>query len=100
MKGLLITPEEKKIEEIDINNHAEITRLIGFDTIISDEINEQGDRLFFDEECFIRGIDGRFQLDSLIPVAGIGIVVGAISNTELKDRTISKDELVSRVKFL
>jgi hypothetical protein len=55
-----------------------VRALIGFETVDSDEIDANGDRLYFDEKCFIRQTPGvgRFQLDSLAPVAGMGVVVG------------------------
>jgi hypothetical protein len=40
---------------IDIAGHDDIVKLIGFDTVTSDEIGSDGDRLYFDEECFLRG---------------------------------------------
>jgi hypothetical protein len=47
-------------------------------TIDSDEIDDNGDRLFFDEEFFIRQQSvGRFKVDSLAPVAGIGVIVNS-----------------------
>ena len=99
MKALIIKPENKVIEEIEITDQSDIVALVGFETIISDEVNEAGDKLFFDEECFIRGNNGRFKLDNLIPVSGIGIVVGT-SGDDLTDKSISIDELKSRVKYL
>ena len=38
MKALLITPESRTIDVIDISEHKDIAKLIGFDTITSDEI--------------------------------------------------------------
>ena len=54
MKALLITPEHRSIEAIEIAGREDITRLIGFDTIESDAVGTAGDRLYFDEECFLR----------------------------------------------
>lgn len=76
MKALLITPDKQSIEAIDINGHDNIAKLIGFDTIESDAVGTAGDRLYFDEECFLRGASGRFQIDSVIPVSGKAVVVG------------------------
>ena len=77
MKALLIDPEAQTIEPIEIHGEADIVSIIGYDTITSDEIGPEGDRLFFDEECFLRGTSGRFQIDTVIPVAGKGIIIGA-----------------------
>ena len=60
MKALLINAESKTIDAIEISGHDDIVKLIGYDTIISDEIGPQGDRLFFDEECFLLDTLGRF----------------------------------------
>ena len=75
-----------------------IRQLIGFETIDSDEIDANGDRLFFDEKCFIRQTPGvgRFQLDSLAPVAGGGVVVGAGAASP----QVTLQALQRRVRFL
>jgi len=51
---------------------ADIRRLTGFDSVDSDDIDANGDRLFFDEKCFIRQQEGagRIRLDTLASVAG------------------------------
>lgn len=101
MKALLITPDTRAIEEIDIAGMADIKRIIGHDTIASDAIGAAGDRLFFDEECFLRGTSGRFQIDTVIPVSGRGIVVGASEDgASLSDVTLSAAELSERLKYL
>ena len=101
MKVLLINPEAQSIGAIDISNLDDIIKLIGFDTAIADEIGPDGDCLFFDEDCFLRGTDGRFQIDSVIPVSGKGVIVG--SNDEgvtLKDVVSSIASIQSRIKYL
>ena len=101
MKALLITPDNQSIEIIDITHYDDIVRLIGFDTIISDEISKEGDRLFFDEDCFLRGSSGRFQIDSLIPVSGKGVIIGSDSHgVELHDMVSDIDDVKSRIKYL
>ena len=60
-------------------------------------------RLFFDEECFIRGdaVSGRFQIDSVVPVAGKGIVVGSGDDgSSLQDVISDVDSLKARIKYL
>jgi len=100
MKALLISPETQQIEAIEVGDIDEIKTLIGYDTLESDAVGDAGDRLFFDEECFIRGTEGRFQIDSLIPVAGKGVVVGAGGDgASLTDVRITTEELVARTKF-
>lgn len=101
MRALLISPDSQTIEEIDIVNYQDIVTLIGTDTIESDEVNDQGDRLYFDEECFLRGTSGRFQLDRLIPVAGKGIIAGSAKDgTQLQDVSVDINELTQRIKYL
>ncbi|MDY6978824.1 MAG: hypothetical protein SV201_03035 [Pseudomonadota bacterium] len=101
MKALLIQPESQSIEPVEINGYEDIVKLIGYETIAIDEVDASGDRLFFDEECFLRGSEGRFQVDSLIPVSGKGVVIGAEEDgSGLRDVTLSRDELAGRTRFL
>ena len=99
MTCFLIDPTAKTITPVPWNGGLDgIGQLIGFETIDSDEIDASGDRLFFDEKCFIRQTPGvgRFQLDSLAPVAGMGVVVGAGSSAP----QVTLQALQGRVKFL
>jgi hypothetical protein len=101
MKALLISPETQSVEEIEIAGLDDIKRLIGFDTIASDAVGAQGDRLYFDEECFLRGTTGRFQIDTLVPVAGKGVVAGTTGDgVTLRDVGTATDDLRRRVKYL
>ena len=101
MNALLITPDTQSIEVVEIDNLDDIVKLIGYDTITSDEIGPEGDRLFFDEECFLRGTSGRFQIDTVIPVSGIGIVVGSTDDgATLKDVVSGVESIKKRIKYL
>jgi len=101
MKAILITPETKSIDVIDVSDHKDIATFIGFETIISDEVGSNGDRLFFDEECFLRGIEGRFKVDTLVPISGKGVIVGsADEGVTLKDLADDVDDLRARIKYL
>jgi hypothetical protein len=101
MKAFLINPESKSIEPIDIESRDDIARLIGFDTIESDAIGATGDRLYFDEECFLRGTAGRFQIDQIVPVSGKAVVVGSVDDgATLSDVLIDIDSLGTRIKYL
>ena len=101
MKALLINPERQSIEAIDIGSHAELASLIGYDTIESDAIGTGGDRLYFDEECFLRGTAGRFQIDTVIPVSGRAVIVGtAEDGATLRDVATDIEAVRSRIKFL
>ena len=101
MKALLISAAEESIGEIEVSSLDDIKALIGFDTIESDTIGSEGDRLYFDEECFLRGTDGRFQIDTVIPVAGKGVVVGTEEDgVTLRDVATTIDGLRGRIKYL
>jgi len=101
MKALLITPDTQTIDVIDIISHDDIVKLIGYDTITSDEIGPEGDRLFFDEECFLRGTSGRFQIDTVIPVSGKGVIVGSTNvGTILRDAVSNVESIRNRIKYL
>lgn len=101
MKAILIDPENRAIESVDIDDRDDIVRLVGFDTLESDAVGTAGDRLFFDEECFLRGTTGRFQIDTIIPVSGKGVIVGmAEDGSTLCDAVTGIDELRSRVSYL
>ena len=101
MKALLINPETRSIESIDIGSHAELASLIGYDTIESDAVGAAGDRLYFDEECFLRGTAGRFQIDTLVPVSGRAVIVGtADDGATLRDVATDIEDVRSRIKYL
>ena len=101
MKALLIDPGHRSIEAIDLNSHADLAGLIGYDTIESDAVGTAGDRLYFDEECFLRGTSGRFQIDSIIPVSGRAVIVGTTEDgSTLRDATTNIDDLRMRIKYL
>ena len=100
MKAFLITPDKQSIEAVDVTSIDEVKALIGFDTLESDAIGSEGDRLYFDEECFLRGASGRFQIDTVIPVSGKGVVVGtAEDGATLRDVLTDIDDLRGRTKY-
>lgn len=101
MKAYLIDAENQTVEKIDVENMDDIVRLIGYKTIESDAVGNAGDRLFFDEECFLRGSAGRFKIDTVIPVSGKAILIGANEEgTTLSDVHTDLDDLHSRIKYL
>lgn len=101
MKALLITPDSQSIDEVDISDLDDIKALVGFDTIESDAVGDAGDRIYFDEECFLRGTTGRFQVDKLIPISGKAVIVGsADEGATLRDVVMGADDLRSRIKYL
>jgi hypothetical protein len=101
VRAILVNGERQSIEPIDIAGREDIARLIGFDTIESDAVGTAGDRLYFDEECFLRGAGGRFQIDRIIPVSGKAIIVGTTDDgATLRDATTDIDSLRGRIKYL
>jgi hypothetical protein len=101
MKAIVISPATQSIETVDVATLDDIKAVVGYDTLESDAIGTQGDRLYFDEECFLRGTSGRFQIDSVIPVAGKGVIVGsADGGTTLRDAVTDVDDLRQRVRYL
>lgn len=103
MRAFLIDPAQRNIVAVDIDSTEAIAAAIGFTSIDSDEIDNDGHRLFFDESCFIRAIEGagRFQFDRLAPVQGKGMVVRtAADGKTLADTTLDADALTRRIKFL
>ena len=101
MKAILINAQSRSIEPVEISGREDIVRLVGFDTLESDVVGSAGDRLYFDEECFLRGATGRFQIDTLIPVSGIGVIVGTAGDGKtLRDVATDIDNLRGRIKYL
>ena len=103
MKALLINANLKIVTEVEIEPTREaIQDLIGFKTIDADEIDSNFDQLFFDEECFIRQQDqkGRFKVDHLAPVVGMGVVVNSTDSKIFDSPKINLADLIKRVTFL
>ena len=101
MNAILIDPIKKTIESIVITNLADVARVIGYDTLESDEVGTDGDRIYFDENCFIRGTEGRFKIGSLVPLAGKGVLVGTKDDSEtLIDVAIKMDDLRELIAYL
>jgi len=99
MKAYLIKPTEKSIEPVDIDSLEDIRKLIGFDTVIADDLDDEGNQLFFDEECFLKGTAGRFKVDNMIPVSGTGIIATS-EGESLTDTSLTLEALKSRVTFI
>jgi hypothetical protein len=101
MKAIVISPATQSIETVDLASLDDIRAVVGYDTLESDAIGTQGDRLYFDEECFLRGSSGRFQIDRVVPVAGKGVIVGtADGGITLRDVVTDVDDLRRRIRYL
>ena len=99
MHALMIDGESHTIEPVEVACLADIAKLVGHDSIIADEIDRE-DVVYFDEDCFIRGTNGRFQVDKLPPIAGRGVAVGRAQGGKLSDVSLSLAELKDRTAFL
>lgn len=103
MKSFLIDGVSKQITKIDVTDRTEITAEIGFSTLAYDFIAES-EILVFDEDCFICGSEGRYQIDSPTPIAGKAVIVGLVGSdlvdSDLADSKLTITDISSRVKFL
>ena len=104
MKAYLIDANRKTVSLVDLaDGLAGIRRLIGYDSVDSEEIDASGDHLFFDEGCFLRDQTGkgRFKLDSLVPVADKAVVVGTSDDgVTLTDAVAQLADLQRRITWL
>jgi hypothetical protein len=104
MQAYLIDANQKAVSEVELaEGLADIRQLIGYDSVDSDEVDASGDRLFFDERCFLRDQagKGRFKLDNLAPVADKAVVVGSSDDgATLRDAAVGLDALRARITWL
>ncbi|MHB1051608.1 MAG: hypothetical protein ACYCZT_00855 [Thiobacillus sp.] len=104
MKAYLIDANSQTVSPVELaDGLADIRTLIGFDSVDSDEIDASGDRLFFDERCFLRNQagQGRFKLDNLAPVAGKAVVAGSSDGgATLQDAAVDPGALLARITWL
>ena len=104
MKAFLIDATTRSLTPVMLTDGlSDIGALIGYDTLESDAIDASGDRLFFDERCFLREqtCHARFQIDNLAPVANRALVVGtADDGTLLKDVMVDMITLERRITWL
>jgi len=104
MKAFLIDANSQTISPVELTDGLpDIRTLIGYDSVDSDEIDASGDRLFFDERCFLRDQTGkgRFKLDNLAPVADKAVVAGSNDDGAiLQDAAVDLATLERRVTWL
>jgi len=106
INAFLINANSKEISQITLTGSTdELVALINVPAkdVGFDEIDDNGDRLYFDEACFINEKPGagRFRLDTLPPVSGMGIVVGwNTADDQMSNAKVMSDTLKSRVSFL
>ena len=99
MKAIIIDGKAQTLEETEVGREEDIRALVGQDSVIHDEIDE-ANAVFFDEDCFIRGTEGRFQIDALAPIAGKAVVVGRTADGALHETSLEIAALSERTKFL
>lgn len=103
MNAYLIDANSKTVSAVSIDGLDDVKKCIGYDSVDSDEIDSSGDRLFFDESCFLRDQTGkgRFKLDNLAPVADKAVVVGSSDDGAiLKDAVVDHTTLEQRITWL
>jgi hypothetical protein len=98
MRAILIDGLAKTAAEIDIASQDAIAAAVGHTSIIADDI-DTGNAVYFDEDCFLRGTEGRFVLDTLPPIAGKAVVMGRAMDDRLVGTELSLEEVLARVKF-
>ena len=99
MQAVVINGKEQTIETAEIASMDTIIEKIGFDSVLADELDSTN-RIYFDEDCFLRGTAGRFQIDTLPPIAGVAVIVGSGDTGVLADVSLTVDEIRERVRFL
>ena len=103
MKAYLIDANAKTVSAVELSGLDDVKTLIGYDSVDSDEIDASGDRLFFDERCFLRDQTGkgRFKLDNLAPVADKAVVVGSSDDgAMLKNAAVELAALQQRITWM
>jgi len=104
MNAYLIDPAKREIVSIELTDGTQqIAALLGAKSVDFDEIDDGGDRLYFDEDCFIKAHSGdaRFKVDNLAPVSGAGLICGTESpDGVLQSAQNDLVDLEKRVQFL
>jgi hypothetical protein len=99
MRAFLIDGESQTIEALDLDSMGDIAALVGFDSVISDEVDDRN-AVHFDEDCFIRGTPGRFRIDRLAPIAGKAVITGKVGDGVAADSSLDPEDLKARIEFL
>lgn len=104
MNAYLIDPSKREIRSIELTEGvSQIAPLLGAKSVDFDEIDDGGDRLYFDEDCFIKAKpgDARFKVDNLAPVSGAGVICGpTAASGALGQMKNDLESLTRRVQFL
>lgn len=104
MNAYLIDPSAREIRSVTLTGTTkEIATLLGAKNVDFDEIDDDGDRLYFDEDCFIKAKpgDARFKVDNLAPVSGAGLICGTeATGGALQSAHNDLVQITKRVQFL
>lgn len=98
MKALLINGPTQSLSELDIGEVKDLELVLGAESVVSDSLDAEH-QIFFDEDCFIKQVCGRFQIDALAPIAGKAVLARLVDG-DLSGVTLGLDQFKSRVKFL
>ncbi len=104
MNAFLIDPATREIRSMALTDGvSQIPVLLGAKSVDFDEIDDGGDRLYFDEDCFIKAKlgDACFKVDNLAPVSGTGLICGPAKADGAFEQTKNDlESLTRRVQFL
>ena len=51
--------------------------VLGVESVVADSLDSEH-QIFFDEDCFIKQTNGRFQIDALPPIAGKAVLARVV----------------------
>lgn len=98
MKALLVNGPAQSMSEVDIGGAKDLELVLGVESVVADRLDSEH-QIFFDEDCFIKQTNGRFQLDALPPIAGKAVLARVVDG-EFFGVTLGLNEIESRIKFL
>jgi hypothetical protein len=98
MKALLVNGLAQSLSELDISGEKDLELVLGCESVVADSLDSEH-QIFFDEDCFIKQTNGRFQIDALPPISGKAVLVRVVDG-DFTDITSGFDQIESRVKFL
>ena len=98
MKALLVDGLAQSLSELDISGEKDLELVLGVESVVADSLDSEH-QIFFDENCFIKQTNGRFQIDTLPPISGKAVLARVVDG-DFTDVTLGLDQIESRVKFL
>lgn len=98
-KGILINPEAKTIEEIQIKEDVlkSLYEIIGCELVECIRLDNKN-ALWVDEEGFYNSAFG-FDLIGYSPLSGKGVILGYDHNGDKSDTTLSIETVTTKIKF-